>query len=258
MASQKYRRILTIVIDSIGVGDAPDADKYNSDGADTLGHMSQWWVDNQGRPLTLPNMERLGLGRVRPGKPFAGVSADTEPAGGFGRMRIISLGNDSLDGHWEMMCLPTRFEVDYFPQGFPDELLDKLRAFSGRNIVCNKPYSGTEVLKDYGEHQLATGDLIVYTSGDSVLQIAAHEDVIPLEELYRICEYARTLINGPEITMGRVIARPYVGTCAADFTRTANRHDYGLTPTGPTVVDFLRDAGLDTIAVGKTLSLIHI
>lgn len=256
MASQKYRRILTIVIDSIGVGDAPDADKYNSDGADTLGHMSQWWVDNQGRPLTLPNMERLGLGRVRPGKPFAGVSADTEPAGGFGRMRIISLGNDSLDGHWEMMCLPTRFEVDYFPQGFPDKLLDKLRAFSGRDIVCNKPYSGTEVLKDYGEHQLATGDLIVYTSGDSVLQIAAHEDVIPLEELYRICEYARTLINGPEITMGRVIARPYVGTCAADFTRTANRHDYGLTPTGPTVVDFLRDAGLDTIAVGKTYDLL--
>lgn len=256
MASQKYRRILTIVIDSIGVGDAPDADKYNSDGADTLGHMAQWWVDNQGRPLALPNMERLGLGRVRPGKPFAGVSADTEPAGGFGRMRIISLGNDSLDGHWEMMCLPTRFEVDYFPQGFPDELLDKLRAFSGRDIVCNKPYSGTEVLKDYGEHQLATGDLIVYTSGDSVLQIAAHEDVIPLEELYRICEYARTLINGPEITMGRVIARPYVGTCAADFTRTANRHDYGLTPTGPTVVDFLRDAGLDTIAVGKTYDLL--
>ena len=256
MASQKYRRILTIVIDSIGVGGAPDADKYNSDGADTLGHMAQWWVDNQGRPLTLPNMGRLGLGRVRPGKPFAGVSADTEPAGGFGRMRIISLGNDSLDGHWEMMCLPTRFEVDYFPQGFPDELLDKLRAFSGRNIVCNKPYSGTEVLKDYGEHQLATGDLIVYTSGDSVLQIAAHEDVIPLEELYRICEYARTLINGPEITMGRVIARPYVGTCAADFTRTANRHDYGLTPTGPTVVDFLHDAGLDTIAVGKTYDLL--
>ncbi|MFR2950187.1 MAG: phosphopentomutase [Collinsella intestinalis] len=252
----KYRRILTIVIDSIGVGDAPDADKYKSNGADTLGHKAQWWVDNQGRPLALPNMERLGLGRVRPGKPFAGVSADTEPAGGFGRMRIISLGNDSLDGHWEMMCLPTRFEVDYFPQGFPDELLDKLRAFSGRNIVCNKPYSGTEVLKDYGEHQLATGDLIVYTSGDSVLQIAAHEDVIPLEELYRICEYARTLINGPEITMGRVIARPYVGTCAADFTRTANRHDYGLTPTGPTVVDFLRDAGLDTIAVGKTYDLL--
>lgn len=256
MASQKYRRILVIVIDSIGVGDAPDADKYNSDGADTLGHMAQWWIDNQGRPLALPNMERLGLGRVRPGKPFAGVSADAEPAGAYGRARIVSLGNDSLDGHWEMMCLPTRFEVDYFPQGFPDELLDKLRAFSGRDIVCNKPYSGTEVLKDYGEHQLETGDLIVYTSGDSVLQIAAHEDVIPLDELYRICEYARTLINGPEITMGRVIARPYVGTCAADFTRTANRHDYGLTPTGPTVVDFLHDAGLDTIAVGKTYDLL--
>lgn len=256
MTSQKFKRILTVVIDSIGVGDAPDAAQYNSDGADTLGHLTQWWLDNEERALALPNMERLGLNLARPGKPFAGIGTPEAPAGAFGRMRIISRGNDSLDGHWEMMCLPTRFEMDYFPQGFPESLLDKLRAFSGRDIVCNKPYSGTEVLKDYGEHQLKTGDLIVYTSGDSVLQIAAHEEVIPLEELYRICEYARTLINGPEITMGRVIARPYVGTCAADFTRTANRHDYGLVPTGPTAVDFLHDAGYDTIAVGKTFDLL--
>lgn len=253
---KRYRRILAIVIDSIGVGDAPDAAQYNSDGADTLGHLTQWWLDNKGRALALPNMERLGLNLARPGKPFAGIGTPEAPAGAFGRMRIISRGNDSLDGHWEMMCLPTRFEMDYFPQGFPESLLDKLRAFSGRDIVCNKPYSGTEVLKDYGEHQLKTGDLIVYTSGDSVLQIAAHEEVIPLEELYRICEYARTLINGPEITMGRVIARPFVGTCADDFQRTANRHDYGLVPTGPTAVDFLHDAGYDTIAVGKTFDLL--
>ena len=256
MTSQKFKRILAIVIDSIGVGDAPDAAQYNSDGADTLGHLTQWWLDNKGRALALPNMERLGLNLARPGKPFAGIGTPEAPAGAFGRMRIISRGNDSLDGHWEMMCLPTRFEMDYFPQGFPESLLDKLRAFSGRDIVCNKPYSGTEVLKDYGEHQLKTGDLIVYTSGDSVLQIAAHEEVIPLEELYRICEYARTLINGPEITMGRVIARPFVGTCADDFQRTANRHDYGLVPTGPTAVDFLHDAGYDTIAVGKTFDLL--
>ena len=251
----KYKRVLAIVIDSIGVGDAPDAAKYNSAGADTLGHMCQWWLDNKGRALELPNMARLGLGRVRPGKPLAGIPAAGAPAGAFGRMRVTGWGNDSLDGHWEMMCLPARFHVDYFPQGFPDSLLDKIREFSGRDIVCNKHYSGTEVIRDYGEHQMQTGDLIVYTSGDSVLQIAAHEDVIPLEELYRICEYARTLVNGPEITMGRVIARPYVGPDKNHFTRTANRRDYGLVPTGPTALDLLNDAGLDVIAVGKTWDL---
>lgn len=253
---KRYKRILAIVIDSIGVGGAPDADKYNSAGADTLGHMASWFVREQGRPLALPNMTRLGLGLVRPGEPFTGIDAVANPAGAYGRMQVTSFGNDSLDGHWEMMCLPARFHVDYFPQGFPDSLLDKIREFSGRGILCNKPYSGTEVLRDYGEQQLATGDLIVYTSGDSVLQIAAHEDVIPLDELYRICEYARKLIDGPEITMGRVIARPYVGDSADTFVRTANRHDYGLVPTGSTAVDFLQQAGFDTIAVGKTYDLL--
>lgn len=256
MDYKHYKRILAIVIDSIGVGDAPDAAKYNSDGADTLGHMAQWWLDNKGRALELPNMARLGLNLARPGKPFAGIPTPETPAGAFGRMQVTSFGNDSLDGHWEMVCLPARFHVDYFPQGFPESLLDKLREFSGRGILCNKPYSGTQVIYDYGEQQMETGDLIVYTSGDSVLQIAAHEDIIPLDELYRICEYARTLINGPEITMGRVIARPYVGPDRDHFTRTANRHDYGLTPTGPTVVDFLHGAGFDTIAVGKTYDLL--
>ncbi len=256
MEYKRYKRVLAIVIDSIGVGDAPDAAKYNSDGADTLGHMAQWWLDNKGRALELPNMARLGLNLARPGKPFAGIPTPETPAGAFGRMQVTSYGNDSLDGHWEMVCLPARFHVDYFPQGFPESLLDKLREFSGRGILCNKPYSGTQVIYDYGEQQMETGDLIVYTSGDSVLQIAAHEEIIPLDELYRICEYARTLINGPEITMGRVIARPYVGTNRDNFTRTANRHDYGLTPTGPTVVDFLHEAGFDTIAVGKTYDLL--
>lgn len=253
---KRYKRVLAIVIDSIGVGGAPDADKYNSAGADTLGHMANWFIREQGRPLALPNMTRLGLGLVRPGEPFTGIDTVANPAGAYGRMQVTSFGNDSLDGHWEMMCLPARFHVDYFPQGFPDSLLDKIREFSGRGILCNKPYSGTEVLRDYGERQLATGDLIVYTSGDSVLQIAAHEDVIPLDELYRICEYARKLIDGPEITMGRVIARPYVGDSADTFVRTANRHDYGLVPTGPTAVDFLQQAGFDTIAVGKTYDLL--
>ncbi len=256
MDYKRYKRILAIVIDSIGVGDAPDATKYASEGADTLGHMTTWWMENRGRALELPNMARLGLNLTRPGKPFAGIPTPETPAGAYGRMQVTSYGNDSLDGHWEMVCLPARFHVDYFPQGFPESLLDKLREFSGRGILCNKPYSGTQVIYDYGEQQMETGDLIVYTSGDSVLQIAAHEDIIPLDELYRICEYARTLINGPEITMGRVIARPYVGSDREHFTRTANRHDYGLTPTGPTVVDFLHEAGYDTIAVGKTFDLL--
>ena len=256
MSTPRFKRILTIVIDSIGIGGAPDAASYKSEGADTLGHLCRWWLDHQARPLALPNMEQLGLALCRPSNPFDGLSIPKEPAGAYGCMQITSFGNDSLDGHWEMMCLPARFHVDYFPQGFPQSLLDKISSFSGRGIVCNKPYSGTEVIRDYGEHHMKTGDLIVYTSGDSVLQIAAHEDVVPLDELYRTCEYVRTLINGPEITMGRVIARPFVGTCANDFARTANRHDYGLTPTGKTVVDYLHEAGLDTIAVGKTYDLL--
>lgn len=250
----RYQRILVIVIDSIGVGFAPDADRYKSAGADTLGHMAEYFERELGRPLNIPTMAQLGVAYTHPGG-LAGVPAPQAPCGAHGRMQVISLGNDSLDGHWEMMCLPTRFHVDYFPEGFPEELLDKLRTFSGRGILCNKPYSGTQVIYDYGEEQLRTGDLIVYTSGDSVLQIAAHEDVIPLDELYRICEYARTLINGPKITMGRVIARPYVGTCKEDFQRTANRHDYGLMPTGPTALTMLQDAGYDVISVGKTWDL---
>ena len=158
----RYQRILVIVIDSIGVGFAPDADRYKSAGADTLGHMAEYFERELGRPLNIPTMAQLGVAYTHPGG-LAGVPAPQAPRGAHGRMQVISLGNDSLDGHWEMMCLPTRFHVDYFPEGFPEELLDKLRAFSGRGILCNKPYSGTQVIYDYGEEQLRTGDLIVYT-----------------------------------------------------------------------------------------------
>ncbi|OUP09523.1 phosphopentomutase [Collinsella sp. An2] len=250
----RYRRMIVIVIDSVGVGHAPDAAQYKSSGADTLGHIAEYFVDKLGRPLEIPTLASMGIGCTHPNG-LAGISTPRRPSAAFGRMQVTSFGNDSLDGHWEMMCLPARFHVDYFPEGFPSELLSKLEDFSGRGIICNKPYSGTQVIYDYGERQLETGELIVYTSGDSVLQIAAHEDVVPVDELYRICEYARTLINGPEITMGRVIARPYVGTCKEDFTRTANRRDYGLEPTGATVLTMLKDAGFDVIAVGKTWDL---
>ena len=250
-----YKRVLTIALDSIGIGEAPDAARFDDVGADTLGHIGEFFDGG----LHLPNLARIGLGNIRdidPAvPPIKGVPAADPAEGCFGKMTITSHGNDSLDGHWEMMCLPVRFEMATFPDGFPQSIVDALERFSGRKVIVNKPYSGTEVIHDYGEHQMATGDLIVYTSGDSVLQIAAHEDVIPLAELYRICEYARTLINGPEITMGRVIARPYVGPDKDHFQRTANRHDYGLVPTAPTALDFLNEAGYDVISVGKTYDL---
>lgn len=244
----RYKRVFAIALDSIGIGEAPDAAKFDDVGADTLGHIGRFFKG----ALKLPNMQRLGLGNIRANDPIDGVPPIADPIGAYGKMTITSWGNDSLDGHWEMMCLPVRFNMATFPDGFPQSIVDALEKFSGRKVIVNKPYSGTEVIKDYGEHQMATGDLILYTSGDSVLQIAAHEDVIPLDELYRICAYARTLINGPDIVMGRVIARPYVGPDKDHFTRTSNRHDYGLEPVAKTVLDYLHEAGYDVLAVGKT------
>ncbi|AEB06630.1 phosphopentomutase [Coriobacterium glomerans PW2] len=250
----RYERILAIVMDSIGVGGAPDAERYDSVGADTLGHIAKYFTDELGRPLDLPNLVQLGLSKTHPGG-LAGIDAAPESRGAFGRMQVVSFGNDSLDGHWEMMCLPARFHVDYFPEGFPDSLLGEIEAFSGRKTIVNRPYSGTQVIYDWGERQMRTGELIVYTSGDSVLQIAAHEDVIDVEELYRICAHVRSLVNGPEITLGRVIARPYIGPDRDHFVRTSRRRDYGLEPTGPTAITKLQDAGYDTIAIGKTFDL---
>ena len=156
----RYHRILTIVIDSVGVGFAPDADKYKSAGADTLGHITSYFVNELGRPLNIPNMARLGVCQTHPGG-LEGITEPQEVIGAHGRMQVTSFGNDSLDGHWEMMCLPARFHVDYFPEGFPPEFLKKIEDFSGRGIICNKPYSGTQVIYDYGERQLETGELEV-------------------------------------------------------------------------------------------------
>lgn len=166
-------------------------------------------------------------------------------------MQETSAGKDSMDGHWEMMGLPVQKPLNTFPNGFPEDILKKLEEFSGRKIIGNRPESGTKIIAELGEQQMKTGDLIVYTSGDSVLQIAAHEDVIPLKELYKICEYARTLVNGPEYTVGRIIARPYVGPDKDHFTRTANRHDFTLEPTGLTDLDYLQKAGVHTVGIGK-------
>ncbi len=241
-----YKRVFVIVMDSVGTGAAHDADKFDDVGSDTLGHVGEYYKGK----LALPNLGKLGISNLRD-TPIEGVSVADPAIGDYGKMEEISAGKDSMDGHWEMMGLPVTKPLSTFPNRFPQEIVDKLEKFSGRKVIVNKPYSGTEVIHDYGERQMKTGELILYTSGDSVMQIAAHEDVIPVEELYKICEYARTLVNGPEYTVGRIIARPYVGPDKDHFTRTANRHDFSLKPIGETDMDRLRAAGYDVIGVGK-------
>ena len=242
----KFNRVIAIVTDSIGIGEAPDAAKYHDVGADTLGHIG----DDFDGDLCLPNWQHLGLGNIQRPRPILGEGPVAHPQGYYGKMFEISAGKDSMDGHWEMMGLPVTQPLGFFPAGFPDALIHKIEAFSKRHVIVNLPYSGTEVIKKYGEQQLQTGDLIVYTSGDSVLQIAANTAVIPLEELYRICEYARR-ITIDEYHIGRVIARPYVGDSAANFTRTSDRHDYTLKPTAKTDLDRLQQAGIATYGIGK-------
>lgn len=243
---KNYQRVFGIVLDSVGTGAAPDAAKFGDVGSDTLGHVGEAY---QGK-LKLPNLQKLGLSNLRE-QAIMGVEKAKEPLAYYGKMTERSAGKDSMDGHWEMMGLPVTEPLSYFPNGFPAELLQKISDFSGRQIIGNKPASGTEIIKELGEQQMKTGDLIIYTSGDSVMQIAAHEEIIPVKELYKICEYARTLLNGPEFVVGRVIARPYVGTNKEDFTRTANRHDFALKPTGKTDLDELQQAGFKTIGIGK-------
>ncbi|KRM60204.1 hypothetical protein C5L31_001435 [Secundilactobacillus malefermentans] len=241
-----YKRVFGLVLDSVGTGAAPDADKFNDGGADTLGHVGEHFAGK----LKIPNLQKLGISNLR-AVPIEGVPAVEKPIGYYGKMQEISAGKDSMDGHWEMMGLPVKKALSTFPNGFPEEILSKLEKFSGRKIIGNRPESGTKIIAELGEQQMKTGDLIVYTSGDSVIQIAAHEDVIPLKELYKICEYARSIVNGPEYTVGRIIARPYVGPDKDHFTRTANRHDFTLEPTSDTDIDFLQQAGVHTVGVGK-------
>lgn len=244
----KFDRVIAIVTDSIGIGEAPDAAKFHDTGADTLGHIGAYFGETG---WALPNWQRLGLGNIQRPTPIPGVPAIPAPIGYFGKMAEISAGKDSMDGHWEMMGLPVTEPLGFFPNGFPAELIQQLEEFSGRKVIVNQPYSGTEVINDYGERQLQTGELIVYTSGDSVLQIAANTAVIPLAELYKICEYARKITTGAPYRIGRIIARPYVGTSKANFTRTSDRHDYALLPTAETDLDRLQAAGIATYGVGK-------
>ena len=242
-----YKRVFSIVMDSVGIGEAPDAQKYGDVGSDTLGHVGAHF---QGE-LKLPNLQRLGLGNIARPTPVLGVEPIEKPIGDFGVMIETSAGKDSMDGHWEMMGLPVETELATYPNGFPSEIMDKLAEFAGRQLLVNKPYSGTDVIRDYGQQAVDEGALIIYTSGDSVLQIAAHEDVVSLEELYRICEYARTLVNNAPNMIGRIIARPFIGTDSSNFARTSNRHDFTLKPNGITDLNRLSDANVKVVGIGK-------
>ncbi|MGX9290058.1 phosphopentomutase [Bacillus sp. A015] len=242
MPDYQYKRMFLIVMDSVGIGEAPDAADFNDVGADTLGHIAE-----KMNGLHMPNMAKLGLSHI---KEIKGIPADEKPLAYYGKMQEASNGKDTMTGHWEIMGLYIDTPFKVFPDGFPDELLNELKEKTGRGIIGNKPASGTEILDELGEEHMKTGDLIVYTSADSVLQIAAHEEVVPLEELYRICEIARELTLDEKYMVGRIIARPFVGEPGA-FVRTPNRHDYALKPFDRTVMNELKDDGLDVIAIGK-------
>lgn len=240
---KKFKRIHVIVMDSVGIGALPDADKFNDVGTNTLLHISQ-----EKHGLNLPNLGKMGLSNI---SKLEGVDIATKPLGFYSKMQEASCGKDTMTGHWEMMGLYIDKPFQVFPNGFPDDLIKQIENFSGRKIIGNCPASGTEIIAQYGERQMKTGELIVYTSADSVLQIAAHEEIIPLDELYRICQFCRDITREGKYQLGRIIARPYIGTCKEDFTRTANRHDYALKPFGKTVMNSLQDANLDSIAIGK-------
>lgn len=240
----KIKRVFLVVIDSVGCGAMPDANEYGDVGANTIKHISEAM-----NGIHLPTMQTLGYGNLTDIK---GVSPTNHPIGSHAKMAELSLGKDTMTGHWEIMGLHITSPFQTFTEtGFPDSLLDELKARTGRNIVGNKAASGTEILVELGEHHMKTGDLIVYTSADSVLQIAAHEEIVPIDELYRICEIARELTLQDAYKVGRVIARPFLGENKDTFKRTSNRHDYALKPFEPTVMNALKDANYDVIAIGK-------
>ncbi len=235
-----FERILWIVLDSVGIGELPDAAQYGDTGRDTLGHIAR------SRVLALPNLVRLGLANI---KPLAHLDASAKPAGCYGKGATVSPGKDTTTGHWEMAGIWLDRPFPVFPHGFPRPLMDEFERQIGRRTLGNKPASGTEIIKELGQEHMRTGSPIVYTSGDSVFQIAVHEDVIPVPELYRICEIARKLLDGPN-RVGRVIARPFTGA-PGSFRRTERRHDYAVEPPRPMLLDILEDLRVPVFGIGK-------
>jgi len=234
------KRVFLIVLDSVGIGALPDAKEYGDEGTNTLKSAAT------SPYFHMPNMKKLGLFNIEGVDWAEGTDA---PEAFFARMKEASKGKDTTIGHWEIAGHISKAPLPVYPEGFPKEVLDAFSKATGRGVLCNKPYSGTEVIKDYGDEHVKTGDLIVYTSADSVFQIAAHEEVVPVETLYEYCRAARIILTG-EHGVGRVIARPFVGA-DGNYTRTTNRHDFSLEPPGVTMLDQLNEAGLTVIGVGK-------
>ena len=233
------KRVFLIVLDSVGIGEMPDADEYGDAGSHTIAAAAS------SPSFSMPNMQKLGFFNIDGVDCREGSAA---PAGAFARLTERSKGKDTTIGHWEIAGLVSEQPLPTFPDGFPKELLDEFEKETGRKVLCNKPYSGTEVIKDFGEEHRKTGALIVYTSADSVFQIAAHEEIVPIEELYRYCEIARRLCTG-KFGVGRVIARPFEGEYP--FSRTSRRHDYSLEPPKSTMLNYISGAGKEVLAVGK-------
>lgn len=241
---EKYKRIFVIVIDSLGVGQMADSGAFGDVGVNTLGHISDS-VDT----FEIPNLQRLGMANLCPLKQVAAAEA---PLAYFTKMNERSRSKDTMTGHWEMMGLEVKKPFRTFTEtGFPPELIRELEERTGHPVIGNKSASGTEILEELAEEEIATGHMIVYTSADSVLQICGNEETFDLKELYRCCEIAREITMKDEWKVGRVIARPYVGKKRGEFKRTSNRHDYALKPFGRTALDVLKEAGLDVISVGK-------
>ena len=242
--NKRYKRVFMIVMDSLGIGEMEDASKYGDKGTNTFVHISE-----KVNGLNIPNLNSLGIADLGPIK---GTYKVSHPHSYVFKSKEASNGKDTMTGHWEMMGIFTQKPFKTFTDtGFPKELIDELEEKTGRHIVGNCSASGTEIIKLWGEHQLKTGDLIVYTSADSVLQIAAHEEIIPVQELYKYCQIARTICLREEYLLGRIIARPFIGTSKDNFKRTSNRHDYALSPSGITYMDLLKEKGYTVSCIGK-------
>ncbi|HKL41201.1 MAG TPA: phosphopentomutase [Clostridia bacterium] len=242
------KRVIIFVLDSVGIGALPDAEKFGDIGVNTLGHIAE-----NSEEFKIDHLKKLGIGNI-PG--LEAIEATEEPTAAFGRLAEVSEGKDTTSGHWEIAGLHLTEPFKTYPNGFPEEVIKKFEEATGRGVLCNKPASGTTIIKELGEKHMETGDVIVYTSADSVFQIAAHEAVVPLEELYEMCEFAREMLRG-ENQVARVIARPFVGEDAESFVRTSNRHDYSLDPFGKTILELAKDKGLDVEAVGKVVDIFN-
>ena len=242
----RFGRICLMVLDSAGIGEMPDAAEWGDAGADTLGNILK------SRTVNLPNLQRLGLGNIRP---LNGVPVAESPIGSFGKCTLKSNGKDTTTGHWEMAGIILQKAFPTFPDGFPERIIDRFVAEAKvPGILGNIPASGTEIIKQLGEEHVRTGKPIVYTSADSVFQIAAHEEVVPIDRLYEMCEIARRILDG-EDRVGRVIARPFLGSSVSDFKRTENRHDYAVPPPDENLLPLLKDNGLDVVCIGKIASI---